>query len=165
MGGDTEQKINPKLTAAFVDSTTNVLKTMMNLDSKIGKPKIKSNDAATFNVSGIVGFQGEIIGNVIISFEDQTAIKLIKDFAMEEYALSDADFADAIGEVCNMIAGNAKKDFGLNVSLGIPTVIIGTAQISRLADVPCVVIPCECDYGNFTVEVNIKKSEPIFIGV
>jgi len=68
------------------------------------------------------------------------------------------DFVDAVGELCNMIAGNAKKDFGLNASISIPNVVIGTAHtIARMKDVPCIAIPCHSECGDFSVEVNIKQ--------
>jgi len=67
------------------------------------------------------------------------------------------DFADAIGELANMIAGSAKKDLGHTASISVPNVVIGGGHIiARLSEVPCLVIPCRTPVGNFAVEVNIK---------
>ncbi len=71
-----------------------------------------------------------------------------------------ADFADAVGELGNMVAGAAKKELGYQASIGIPSVIVGTGHhIARLKDVPCLVVPCESEHGTFAVEVSIRRTE------
>jgi chemotaxis protein CheX len=70
-----------------------------------------------------------------------------------------ADFADAIGELANMVAGSAKSDLGVIANISLPSVIIGHGHtIARLSGVPCVVIPCRTAVGEFAVEVNIKTA-------
>jgi chemotaxis protein CheX len=153
-----KQQMNPKLIAAFVNSTQNVLKTMVQVDSKIGKPSQKFDPQPSYDVSGIVGFSGEVVGSVVISFREQSALDIVEAFCGEKLDLRSEDFADAVGELSNMIAGNAKKDFGLKAYIGIPSVIIGSGHsVARLRDVPCVVIPCTSKVGDFAVEVNIKQ--------
>ncbi len=154
----TEISINPKLIKAFVQATQNVLSTMIGLESTINKPTLKTEPAPSYDVSGIVGFSGEVKGSVVISLRQETAIKIVEAFTYEKLDLKSEEFADAIGELSNMIAGNAKKDFGLDASISIPNVIVGTGHtISRLSGVPCVIIPCTSPMGDFAVEVNIKE--------
>ncbi len=71
------------------------------------------------------------------------------------------DFADAVGELANMIAGGAKRHLGNLASITVPSVVIGSGHvIARLTDVPCIVIPCQTDAGSFAVEVSIKQIKP-----
>ena len=91
-----------------------------------------------------------------MSFHLETARKVVAAFCGAPVDTASDDFADAIGELCNMIAGNAKKDFSLDAGIGIPSVVIGTNHtIARLREVPCIVIPCTCSAGDFCVEINI----------
>lgn len=164
MGGELKETINPALIVAFVNSTQNVLSTMVGMESDIQKPQLRQDPQPSYDVSGIVGFTGDIIGSVVVSFREKTAIEIVKAFTMEDYGVHDEDFSDAIGELCNMIAGNAKKDFGLNAGIGIPNVVVGPNHtISRMRDVPCFVIPCTCPVGEFAVEVNIKQLKPVAV--
>ena len=164
MAGDVKDSINPALIAAFVNSTTNVLSTMVGMESSIQKPSLKNDPQPSYDVSGIVGFTGEVAGSVVISFHGKTAIEIVKAFTMEEYDVHNEDFIDAVGELCNMIAGNAKKDFGLQANISIPNVVVGPNHtISRMRDVPCIVIPCSCPVGEFAVEVNIKQLKPVAV--
>ncbi len=154
----TLKEINPSLIKAFMQSVQNVLGTMVGIECRIGKPTLKHEPKPSYDVSGIVGFSGEVVGSVVISFTAETAGSFVESFTGEKLPLESPDFADAIGELSNMIAGNAKKDFGLNASISIPSVIIGHDHtIARLTDVPCVIVPCETDLGLFTVEINIKQ--------
>jgi chemotaxis protein CheX len=131
---------------------------MVGIDSQIQKPALKNEPNPSYDVSGIIGFSGDVTGSVVVSFHESTALNIVEAFCCEKLDVNSEDFVDAIGELCNMIAGNAKKDFGLNASISIPSVIIGLGHhVARLRDVPCIVIPCNSAAGEFAVEVNIKQ--------
>ena len=165
MSGDISAQVNPTLVMAFVKSTKNVLSTMIGLEAKIGKPTIKNLPNPSHDVSGIIGFSGDVMGSVVVSFTETAAMDMVEAFCGERLETTDEDFADAVGELCNMIAGNAKKDFGLAASISVPSVVIGPGHsVARLRDVPCVAIPCQCDVGEFTVEVNIKQVTCVSVG-
>ncbi len=149
--------INPKLIIPFVNSVRAVFSTMVGVATTVQRPHVKMQPAPSYDVSGIIGFSGNITGSVVVSFQKQAAEKLASSFAGTELTLESADFADAIGELANMIAGNAKKDLGTLASITVPNVVIGTGHtIARITDVPCVVIPCTTPVGDFAVEVNIR---------
>jgi len=153
--------ISPKLIAPFVNSVRSVFSTMVKVESKVGIPHLKDVPAPSYDVSGIIGFSGDIVGNVVVSFQKAAAEKLVSAFAGASIPAESPDFADALGELANMIAGGAKKDLGVNASITCPSVIIGQGHhIARLRDVPCIVFPCQTEFGNFAVEVNIKEVQP-----
>lgn len=158
MASDLSGNVNPTLIKAFVKSTKNVFNTMVGIEIELGKPDIKIDPTPSYDVSGIVGFSGDVAGSVVVSFCNDTAVTLVEAFCGEKLNSNSEDFVDAIGELCNMIAGNAKKEFGLTANIGIPTVIIGhNHTVARLRDVPCITIPCSCTAGHFAVEINIKQ--------
>jgi len=156
----TTMKLDSKLILPFVRSTMNVFTTMVKVTPEIGKPHMKEKVETTFDVSGIIGFSGDIVGSVVVSYQLETARSLINALVGMEIDPKSSDFADGIGELANMIAGNAKKDLGVVANIAVPTVIIGRGHIiGRLSDVPCIVIPCRTSVGEFTVEVNIKPNK------
>jgi chemotaxis protein CheX len=73
------------------------------------------------------------------------------------------DFADAIGELANMVAGNAKKDLhGMKLGISLPSVVLGKEHvISQSRTAPRLVIPCDVDYGRFFVEVAMRVEKPV----
>ena len=150
--------VNPKLIVPFIASVKSVLKTMLNIELELGKIGLKTTPAPSYDVSAIVGFSGQIIGSVVVSFQKGAAEKLASAFAGSSMKAADPDFADAIGELGNMIAGGAKTNLGLVANITVPNVVIGSGHvIARLRDVPCVVVPCKTPAGDFAVEINVKE--------
>lgn len=149
--------LNPKMVMPFVSSTSRVFSTMVGIEAKFGKPFIKTDAVASHDVSGVVGFSGTILGSVVITMQKVVAMKLVESFTGSQLPPDSSDFADAIGELANMVAGSAKKDLEVGSNISIPTVIIGPGHtIARLSGVPCIVIPFQTSAGDFAVEVNIK---------
>lgn len=153
--------INPKLIVPFVDAIRGVFTTMVGVPTTVERPHVKTAPAPTYDVSSIIGFSGDVVGSVVVSFQQSAAEKLATAFAGAPIDPHTPDFADALGELANMIAGSAKKHLGNMASITVPSVVIGTGHtIARLSDVPCVVIPCKTEVGDFAVEVSIKQVKP-----
>ncbi|MCG3136714.1 MAG: hypothetical protein HJJLKODD_00549 [Phycisphaerae bacterium] len=155
--------INP-----FVMAIRQVFKTMANTEIQVQKPKVASPNEGC-DVSGVIGFSGDATGACILCFPKEVACKLASSFAGVELNIGDADFADAIGELANMVAGSAKAQFiGLEVSISLPSVVIGThhnvAVTTQPSNAPRLQIPCSCSLGDFHVEVamvvNKKQTAP-----
>ncbi len=144
--------INP-----FVNSVTNVFGTMCGLKVTVGKAQLKSGDKPQSDVSGVIGFSGDAAGSVVIHFSFDTASKIASAFAGIEITPEHDDFADALGELANMIAGGAKAQFeGLDISISLPNVIVGRDHnVSASKSTPRIIIPCTTDAGTIQVEVGM----------
>ena len=143
--------INP-----FIAATKTVFKTMVATEINIGRPSvIPANGEQTADVSAVIGMSGDAVGSVVLSLPMQTACNLGSKFAGVTLTQDHPDFSDALGELANMVAGQAKSRFdGLNVSISLPSVIIGRKHVvSQSKAKPRLALPCSCDLGQFTVEV------------
>jgi chemotaxis protein CheX len=149
--------INP-----FVSAIMAVFKTMVNTDVKVKKPYVMTEPGTRSDVSGVIGFSGDASGCVVLSFPIEVACKAASSFAGVPIDENHPDFSDAIGELANMVAGNAKKDFaGMRVSISLPSVIVGKGHtVSSSKAFPRLVIPCETDFGPFEVEVGVVVEKP-----
>lgn len=150
--------IDPKLIVPLMNSVREVFSTMVKAEVTFQRPHIKPSPAPSYDVSGIIGLSGDLIGSIVVSFPRESAAKLASSFAGVDLDATSSEFPDAIGELANMIAGGAKRAFGFKANISVPNVIIGSGHtIARLSDVPCVVIPCATALGDFAVEINIKQ--------
>jgi chemotaxis protein CheX len=150
--------IDPKLIVPFVNSVRSVLATMAGFETTVQRPRVKTSPAPDYDYSGIIGFSGTIVGTVVVSFHRETAIKLVAAFAGGHVEPDTSDFADAVGELANMIAGAAKKDLGGAANITVPSVVMGKGHtISRPSDIPCLMVPCITSAGEFAIEVSIKS--------
>ncbi|MGB0766406.1 MAG: chemotaxis protein CheX [Phycisphaeraceae bacterium] len=147
--------MDPAYITPFIGSISNVFETMLQLPVDVGTPTIKQNGAPSYNVSGIIGMTGDVEGTVVLSFPTATAERAVTLFTGMELAADHEDFADAIGELVNMVSGGAKAQFtGKNVGISTPTVVVGTGHnVYGRKDLTTIAIPCTCDIGDFNVEV------------
>ncbi len=146
---------------AFVRSIRNTFETMCGMSVTVGKPHLKTSDKPAADVSGVIGFSGDAAGSVVLHFEFDVASKIASAFAGMELNQESEDFADAIGELANMVAGGAKAQFkGLNISISLPNVIVGKDHnVSASKSSPRLVVPCETPAGVFWVEMGMVLSK------
>ena len=145
----------------FVKSVQNVFETMLQLPVEIGEPSLKKNGQPSFDVSGIIGMSGDVEGAVVLSFPTACAERVVSIFTGCDMEHTHEDFADAVGELVNMVSGGAKAQFtGKNVSISCPSVVIGAShQVFGKKDTICICIPCQSDVGDFNVEVTVRQVE------
>ncbi len=145
----------------FVNAIQNVFSTMFQLPVEIGDPRLKNDRKATHDVSGIIGVSGEMIGTIVLSMPLDTAGSIVTLFTGMEFDSDSPDFADAVGELVNMISGNAKAEFQRkSVSISCPSVVIGSGHtIAVQSGTPCVLIPCSTDCGEVVLEVALREAE------
>ena len=153
--------INP-----FIKSISNIFTTMMSSEVDFQKPFVKSAATEKPDVSAVIGFSGDASGAVVLCFRKATAVKIASKFACTELAIDSPDFADALGEIANMVAGGAKADFsGLDVNISLPSVIVGAGhEVVKSNAHPSLVIPCRSPYGEFTVEVSMEVKKHATVG-
>jgi len=153
--------MDPALITAFIASIRNVFSTMMKLDVTIGDARLKADGGSHYDVSGIIGLSGDVVGSVVVSLPQPVAASVAGRFLGAERAPSNPDVADAIGEIVNMISGSAKGMFcgGRRAAISCPSVVMGKGHvIATSRDVPTVVIPCRTDCGEFSIEVSIREA-------
>ena len=149
--------INP-----FIESTFAVFKTMLNLNPKKDKLYIKENSNPTYDVSGIIGLVGDVSGSVVISFPEDLVLLMVENFVGEKKETIDDEVVDAVGELVNIIAGNAKRAFiedeNLRFKIAIPTVIVGkNHKINRPGDINFFGVKFKVGHYHFVLEVAVKE--------
>lgn len=149
--------MDPAYITPFVGSISNVFETMLQLPVNVGSPTLKSSPTPGYDVSGIIGMTGDVEGTVVLSFPTSTAERAVTLFTGMELAADHEDFADAIGELVNMVSGGAKAQFtGKDVGISTPTVIVGSEHnVYGRKAMTTIEIPCTCDIGEFNVEVSL----------
>jgi chemotaxis protein CheX len=157
-----EQYIQP-----FIEVSKNTFKNFVGAELSVGRPYFLQNSAVNEeDISAIIGLSGEARGAVVIGMKDALAIKLTDILTGEKHGAVDDEVIDAIGEIVNIIAGNAKKgleeSFRLIISL--PSIVKGRGhQIkwpgdqARIICIPFTIFETE----SFTLSVaieSVKKS-------
>lgn len=145
-----------ELAKPFIKAAVDVLSTMAFIHPTVGKPYIKKNNVAAGDVSGMVGITGKQNGSVSLSFSKGCAVSIVKNMLGDEIDDIMQDVKDAVGELTNMISGQARAGLaekGLVFEGSTPTVVMGDGHtISHIAKNPIMAIPFTTPDGDFTIE-------------
>lgn len=143
--------INP-----FLIASTKILKDMCFVDAKVGKPFVKSPAFFEDTMLIMIGFTGEMKGQVMIAFENRIACDIASKMIMMPITELDDLARSAIGELGNMIMGNTATIFstkGIAIDITPPTVGNGTMSFTtNYASNICIPLTYE---DNKEIEINI----------
>jgi chemotaxis protein CheX len=156
--------MDEKYMQPFVTETIKTMEVMFGARPEEGEMLQKDSPDGTYDISAMVGISGAGQGAVVVSFPKDVACRVVSSMSGEELTEIDQDVADGIGELVNIITGNAKR--GLNalgfgsISLSLPNVVVGRHRtVWRTKDMPCLMKKLFIsDLGPFCVEVNVRKT-------
>jgi len=149
--------INP-----FIEATTNTFQTMCSLTPTRERVFLKGDGEETYGVSGIIGLGGEATGAVVLNLPEKVAMGVVSKFVGEDFSAITSGVVDGVGELTNIIAGDAKNRLiqkGYKFEIGLPRIVTGRNYITaQNKNVPCLVVSFTSELGNFCLEVSLKKS-------
>lgn len=147
--------INP-----FISASLNLFNEYMEVEVKPGKPYILDDPFDLKGVSAIIGLAGDTTGALVLSFSRETAIEMVSRLEGKKYIALGAEILDGVGEMVNIIAGNAKKDLlDYRIAISLPGIITGNNyRINWPQGVPVISIPYDSEAGPFSINVSIKEA-------
>jgi chemotaxis protein CheX len=100
----------------FVEGTTNYFEVAAQQPASIGSPYLMEGTPAVHDYTGVINISGKREGVVYFT------VLLMK---MQENDFSHETMRDLVGEVANTISGNARRDFGRDFVISVPSVLAG----------------------------------------
>lgn len=151
--------INPILNAI-----RDVFDAMLELPITFDKPRLKKEGNPAYDISGVVGISGAMVGSVVISFPDQVALQIASRLLESELMVVDTDTIDAISEIANMVTGKADSEIAIDdMHYSLPTVAIGKHRIAYHRDTRIISIGCNTASGSFEVDIAYPRGVKIQI--
>ncbi len=148
--------INP-----FINATINVLETMAFMEVNAGKPFLKTDLVAIGDITGLMGLTGVANGTVAVTFESKCILAIVSNMFGEKMDEINSEIIDAVGELTNMISGQARRELeevGRSFKAAIPSVVAGPKHsITHYTDGPRIAIPFSTSSGDFTIEVCFER--------
>lgn len=109
----------------FADAIKNYLQVTTRQAPQVTSAFLGTGDFERFEFNGIVNFSGSYTGQVVVSMPQFLLRELL--LLQRETDLSDSNLLDAVGEIANTLAGNARKTLGQALTISVPIKIQGTA--------------------------------------
>ena len=154
--------MNVEYVNPFLSSLVNVLSTMANTTIVPGQPRIKKDEVARGDVSGLIGMIGpQTKGSFSVSFEESLALEIMFRMLGERPKAINEEVTDMVGEITNMVTGGAKRilgEKGYEFSMATPVVVSGKGHtITHKCDGPKILMPFDSDFGKVHIEVSFDN--------
>ena len=149
-----------KILNPFINATLNVIETMAFIKPEVGKPYLKNDDFVQGDVSGVIKITGDSNGTVSVTFNKLCILNIVSNMFGEEMKEINNEIEDAVGELTNMISGQARKELekiGKVFHGTIPSVITGkNHKLIPMTKGHKFAIPFKTDSGGFMMEVTLE---------
>jgi chemotaxis protein CheX len=107
----------------FVEGTTNYFEVAAQQPATIGSPYLMEGAPAVHDYTGMITISGKREG--VVYFTAPRAMLTVLLMKMQENDFSHETMRDLVGEVANTISGNARRDFGREFVISVPSVLTG----------------------------------------
>lgn len=149
--------INP-----FLSSMLNVMSTMARMELTPEKPKLKKDDVAMGDVSGLIGMVSPVAkGSLSITFDESLALATMKGMVGEAPDEVNEEITDLVGEITNMVTGGAKRmlsEKGIEFDMATPIVVSGKSHtIHHKSKGPVVMISLKGEAGRAYIEFSFDE--------
>ena len=150
-----------EIAGKIVEATNEIFSSMIMMEVAVEGEITDTMLPLKSSITGVIGLAGTHKGVLAIHFPHPVAMAITGSFLGMDVEEINEDVEDAVGELANMLGGNIKSilsDNGRDIDLSLPSVISGESyDFQPTRDVDRVVIPLQCDAGQFTVELELEK--------
>lgn len=155
--------MDAKIINPFLSSSVTMFRTMFQLEVTPAAPYLlKKEIAHRWEISGIIGITGDYKGIVAIRLSRLLADKMLQRSAI--VVTSDQEREETlygmIGELINIVAGNASAHFTDNLDISPPIVVYGQNHtIAWPRSIPVICIPFASSLGPLEIAVCFKDRD------
>jgi len=149
------------ISGKIIDATNEIFSSMVMMEVSV-KGDVQSTLAPLENsITGVIGLAGTHKGVLAMHFPNPVAMAITGSFLGMDVDEINEDVEDAVGELANMLGGSVKSILsakGRDIDLSLPSVISGkNYDFQPTRDIDRMVIPFQCDAGDFIVELELEK--------
>ena len=150
------EHINP-----FLTSMISVFDTMLGCKLSRGTPYVKNSVQPEHEISGVVGLSGKAKGVVVLSLSREAALSATEALLGERPKEIGPEVVDAVGELTNIVTGNAKAKLEhLSLSMSLPTIVLGKWHTIEFPNsVLPICIPFDCVWGPVVAMVSLIEEK------
>lgn len=148
----------------FSKAASEVFKLLLDLDVSMDTPQLVQaiNTQKGDDVNILIGVVGDMKGEVAYRFPKETAMEMVKMMSGMEVNEVDEFVTSAMGEVANIISGNALMSLSANeicCDILPPQIVIGDNDSPAVQDQPVLSSCGHTDIGTIGMDLAIKPED------
>ena len=152
--------MDAKIINIFIGATVNILSTVASTTAEIQKPKRKKDQLSKSEASSVIELSGNTTGTIAISFTETCILGIVSAMFGEAINELNEEITDAVGEISNMICGQATNKFGefdATLKAVFSKTVEGKDQpLSHIPNASIISIPITTNHGEITMELSLK---------
>ncbi len=127
---DAPSEHQQRLIEALTQATQGLFQTMCGFEIKPTGVQHTCSRRAQYELNGIISISGKLKVTIVLSLTKELAFSVVDAFLGSSTTVVNSEVIDVVGELTNMISGNAKERLATEgLSLGLPTVVAGSNMI------------------------------------
>ncbi len=144
----------------FIVGAKHVFKTMAGIDLDDKEPFGKDSRKTTADVTGVIGFTGDRRGTMAFSTSTSGAVAIYAKLMNEQFKEITPEVIDAMGELTNIISGQARLELekeSLHLIAHVPMVFVGkNIEISYITRGAITCIPFQFTVNGKTEQMHVN---------
>lgn len=141
---------------SFYEATQDVFRLMLDLEVERGDLSVVEGLTKGKDANILLGVTGDLKGTAFFSFPKKMTLEMVEIMAGMELDEIDVFVSSALGEVANIIGGNAvtnltNHDYICDITP--PQIIVGEYKSMSMANEKALVIPMKTDIGEFDISI------------
>ena len=139
----------------FVASIKRYMLVTTRKEPQVTSAFLSTGDIDSYEFNGIVSFSGSYNGQVVVSMPAELVREIL--LLQHETDLSDGNLLDAVGEIANTLAGNARQTLGSALEISVPIKVQGATGIKTRVRKHPFVITLRWNHHEAMVCVDMEK--------
>lgn len=147
---------------SFYKATKDVLKLMVGIDPQKKDLKIIEDMVCSKDASVVLGVTGDLKGTIIFGFPKDMTLEMIRIMSGLEMDRIDSFASSALGEVANIISGNAMTLLAENnyvCDIVSPQIFIGEYKSFSMANERALQLILTTPIGEFDINISLKEKQ------
>ncbi|QGG48299.1 chemotaxis protein CheX [Heliorestis convoluta] len=145
---------------AFYLATREVFQLMLDLDTEKGSLQVVEAIVSSKDASVLLGVTGDIRGTILFCFPKAMTLEMVKIMAGMQMDEIDSFVSSALGEVANIIGGNALTQLSQKsyiCDIAPPQIFVGQYTSSSMNNEKALLLTLKSSIGEFDVIIYLKE--------
>ncbi|AOY76590.1 chemotaxis protein CheX [Clostridium formicaceticum] len=145
---------------SFFQATKDVFQLMLDIGIEQGKLGMVENMIPSKDANVVLGVTGDLSGTILFSFPQKMILEMVKIMCGMEMDEIDSFVSSALGEVANIIGGNAATMLAANnykCDIVPPQIFVGEYKSFSMANEKALLLPLKTSIGEFDINIFLKE--------
>lgn len=145
----------------FVNSIDNYFKVSCDSPARVGTPFLTTDASQHIaDYTGCITISGNYRGSVLFSAPERMLMRILRELGL--VSTQHNKLMDLVGEISNILSGNARREFGENFNIMPPERFHGVGKSAPIADIKKIfVIPIEWHELTANLIVNLETDDSL----